>query len=1221
MPRLPLIAASAAVLLLTGILSTTRADLIISYDGSSFPYSEDDNNPNNSCGGGDCLGTLARVGGDPQSIDDDWDGTGIGNMTNDGAVLQITNSDESRLWYDLSETLNNSVRTNGWQIRAQLRLPNESKINTQNGVNPIDQPLRESGLGGAGTSGGHDWSQEIGFFGDSPGGRFYRLSFYTDDSGVNDPVVALADYPVTPGTPPATIHKVAGAAGKLVTVDMINNTGSNGAVDVYVEGQLVFSNITPESSWDGAPDVLFIGDCCGGNGAGNITFDFVEMYDNQSGSGGDPLPGPFDISTAAREWEFNASGDWNDAKNWLHSIIPTANTHDALFGNFVRNPQTIFTNSGVTVRSIEFDNVSVVVAGAGIVTLEADSGNASLNATQGSHEMQAAMSANSNVDVNVSAGATLKINNGLDLNGNDLVKTGAGDFQLNSQVTDAGNLTLLLGSLSGSSSMGGDLNNEGGVVSPGNSPGTMEVANFSQSVNGTLAIEIGGTEVGVGHDALIVDGTASLAGGLTVTLIDGFEPNTGETFGILDAGLILGEFDSVILPALATGFTWDSSALYETGTLSVVPEPATICGMAIFAILLCGFARRHQFARALPMWILALLLVSVSTSVSQADLIASYDGSVIPFSTPVGPNNPGAVWIGDGEGAMATDGNILSITNSNEARFWYDLPSSLRESVNDNGWQIRARVRLPDQPDINNISEAGPDNPIDIAPFGTAHAWAMYIEYDSPDAFKPYRLNFYTDNTGNNDPIVNLAQAFNSAEVNHEVAGAAGNFFIVDMINATGAGTVDVFVNSTAVPNMTGADPDTFSLSGARFWVGDCCDGNGTGNMDIDYVQFFDGVGGLPGAYVQAPREWLTDGSNDWNNASNWSNTVTPNADIDEAIFGSAITSPQTVLTNSSVVAKTITFDNSQSYIIAGQGSVISRSDTGVAAVNVVSGSHQIQAAATIQSPTTVDVSAGATLAYNNMLTLNDLLTKTGDGVLQINNKQAAGGNGVEVQAGTLEGSGNVSGNVFINGGSVAPGKSVGTLTVEGSMTQSGSGSIALEIGGLSPGDQHDRLVLTGDAVLNSTVAVELIGGFNPAMNDSFDVLDFGTMPNLPTFNFDLALLDSGLMWDTSTFMNDGVLSVANIGGGNTDYDDDGTWNLGDLNLVLFNWQVDGGSLDPQVWFNSRPPAGMPIGLTELNQVLFNWQLPASLAVVPEPGTLVLLGMALIGLIGYHVRR
>jgi len=1218
MTRFQLNVASALCVFLTGTASTSLGDLIVSYDGSTLPYEEDDFNPTNSCGGGDCLGTLARVGGDPQSLDDDWDGTGIGAMSNNGAVSTITNSDESRLWYDLAEDLDNSVRTNGWQIRAQVRMPDDIGINTQSGANPIDQPTGQSGLGGAGTSGGHLWSQEISLFGDSPGGRFYRLTFYTDDSGVNDPIVALADDPVTPGTPPSTIHKVAGAAGKLITVDMINNTGSNGAVDVYVEGQLVFNNVTPGTSWDGAPDRIFVGDCCGGNGAGNMTIDFFEMYDNQSASGGDPLPGPFDISTAAREWEFNASGNWNDTKNWLHSNTPNANTHDARFGDFVASPQTIFTNVGVTVRSIEFNTSSVVVGGAGIVTLEAASGNASLSAIQGSHEVQAVMSANSNVDVNVSDGATLKINNELDLNGNNLVKTGAGDFQLNSQVTDAGSVTLVSGGLSGSISMSGDLNNEGGVVSPGNSPGTMEVANFNQGIDGTLAIELGGTELGTEHDALIVDGTANLAGGLTVTLLNGFEPNMGQSFDILDASLILGQFDFLELPALTAGLAWDSSALYGTGNLSVVPEPGTVCGMVIFAMLLCAFARRNRYGRALPMLLLVSLLVGITTNVSQADLIASYDGSVIPFGTPVNPNNPGAVWVGDGAGSMSTDGNVLTITNADESRFWYDLPSTERNSVADNGWQIRARVQLPDQPDINNISGDGvTENPVDIAAFGTAQAWSQYIQFDSPDAFRPYRLNFYTDNSGNNDPIVNLAQSFAAPEVNHEVSGTAGRFFVVDMVNPTGTGAVDVFVDGTAVPNMTGVTPDTFSLSGAQLFIGDCCGGNGVGSMGIDYVQFFDGIGGLPGAFVQAPREWLTDGSSGWNNASNWSNTITPNADIDEAIFGGAITSPQTVIVKSDVVAKSITFDNSQSYILSGQGSVVSEANTASAAVTVMSGSHQIQAAARIQSPTTVDVSAGATLAYNNLLTLNETLTKTGDGVLQINNKQAAGGSGVEVQAGTLEGSGNVSGNVFINGGTVAPGKISGTLTVEGSMTQSVSGTISLEIGGLAPGDQHDRLVLTGDAVLNGTVAVDLIGGFNPAMNDSFDVMDFSTMPNLPTFNFDLAPLDSGLSWDTSTFMTDGVLAVTDGSVGFTDFDNSGFWDLPDLNLVLFNWQQPEASL-PGTWVNQKPAT---VGLDSLNMVLFNWQQASSLAVVPEPGTLGLLTMSLFALVGFCLRR
>ena len=68
---------------------------------------------------------------------------------------------------------------------------------------------------------------------------------------------------------------------------------------------------------------------------------------------------------------------------------------------------------------------------------------------------------------------------------------------------------------------------------------------------------------------------------------------------------------------------------------------------------------------------------------------------------------------------------------------------------------------------------------------------------------------------------------------------------------------------------------------------------------------------------------------------------------------------PQTGFRNNDLVANTVTFDNSQNLIIAGQENATSEVDMGTVAVNVISDSHKLQAAATIQRPTTVDASAG----------------------------------------------------------------------------------------------------------------------------------------------------------------------------------------------------------------------------------------------------------------------
>ena len=66
---------------------------------------------------------------------------------------------------------------------------------------------------------------------------------------------------------------------------------------------------------------------------------------------------------------------------------------------------------------------------------------------------------------------------------------------------------------------------------------------------------------------------------------------------------------------------------------------------------------------------------------------------------------------------------------------------------------------------------------------------------------------------------------------------------------------------------------------------------------------------------------------------------------------------------------------------------------------------------------------------------------------------------------------------------------------------------INIEIGGLIPETQHDRIVVVGAATLAGNLNVSLIGGFVPAIGNSFVVLDAVTssgsfttnLPTLPT--------------------------------------------------------------------------------------------------------------------------
>jgi len=103
-------------------------------------------------------------------------------------------------------------------------------------------------------------------------------------------------------------------------------------------------------------------------------------------------------------------------------------------------------------------------------------------------------------------------------------------------------------------------------------------ADFIQAGDGTLAIDVDFSTLT--SDLLAAAGGMQLGGTLQVNLLG--TPQPGH-FHILDWSTTLsGQFDTLNLPALPSNLDWDTSKLYSTGTLSVVPEPAT---MFIWAVL------------------------------------------------------------------------------------------------------------------------------------------------------------------------------------------------------------------------------------------------------------------------------------------------------------------------------------------------------------------------------------------------------------------------------------------------------------------------------------------------------------------------------------------------------------------------------------------------------------------------------------------------------------
>ena len=93
--------------------------------------------------------------------------------------------------------------------------------------------------------------------------------------------------------------------------------------------------------------------------------------------------------------------------------------------------------------------------------------------------------------------------------------------------------------------------------------------NLVMSAGSEIIMQIGGLQRGIQFDSINVANTLTAAGRLKVTLVNGYQPQPGDSFDLFD-GNLAGTFDVIAVPQLAPDLTWDTSDLMTTGVLRVV---------------------------------------------------------------------------------------------------------------------------------------------------------------------------------------------------------------------------------------------------------------------------------------------------------------------------------------------------------------------------------------------------------------------------------------------------------------------------------------------------------------------------------------------------------------------------------------------------------------------------------------------------------------------------
>lgn len=383
--------------------------------------------------------------------------------------------------------------------------------------------------------------------------------------------------------------------------------------------------------------------------------------------------------------------------------------------------------------------------------------------------------------------------------------------------------------------------------------------------------------------------------------------------------------------------------------------------------------------------------------------------------------------------------------------------------------------------------------------------------------------------TPRNGSVITAGQSFTltaSASDDHSVPSVA---FLVD-------GTV---VSRAATPPYQATV--TLLSTGAHVLSARATDDQGVSTDSNSVTITIQPAGGTTYSFVGAPGA-------DWSNPASWSPQAVPGtADLVQLTAGQSVTISGNVTVGSVIFADNSQLSGSGSLTVTNTLSFLSGSISGVHLIVPVNGqlvfsgaSAKTLADLTIDNSGLVDCTGAGTITGNPATIINNAGTftiasdssdsPTSITVGQFNNKglvrvkgslvtttytQSSGqldlngylddgtpgplslarieGHPIELDGGTLTGSGIIVGDLVNNGGAILPGHSAGILSVQGNYTQGAKASLVLEIGGSEQG-QYDQLVVSGSAKLDGSLTVRTINNFTPDPTTSFAPLQVASV-------------------------------------------------------------------------------------------------------------------------------